>query len=167
MNLEQLKILDKVELMEIIDQLITINPNNKILVTNILKKSKPNYQKALKTIEKEIKNYQGSYRKAYKIYNDFVLTNPDLKDTLKLTLVILPYFFEELEAYHDYPEDLTDMVIQMYETSCKYAVDMNDIKTVEMLYEMLKSYHFSEDLNESLMNVFYDCVPYDIISTFD
>lgn len=167
MMIDNLKNKTKEELLKIIEQMIDINPNNQLLVSHILKHSKPNYQTTLKKIEKEMRNHQGSYRVAYNTYKNFFESNPEFLDSLKLAIEILPYFLEELDSYHDYPKDLTDMVIHIYELACLYAVKNHQIETITELYQVMSDYDFLDDINVALQEVFYSQVPSEISDEID
>jgi len=160
---DRLKNKSKEELIQIIEKMIENNPNNEILLAHLLSGSKPNLSKTLKQIEKELKNHTGSYKSAYQLYTLFIQSNPDEKDILTLSFEVLPYFMEELDTYHDYPDDLAVMANHIFGVSCKYAVLFNQSKMIEELSSILLRYDFSEYINQTFMDSFYTYMPEEIL----
>ncbi len=163
MKINDLKNKNKEELIQIINKMIANSPNNKILLNHLLAGSKPNLNKTIKLIEKEIKDHTGSYRSAYQLYTLFIQSNPEEKDILTLSFEILPYFMEELDAFQDYPNDLATMTNHIFGVSCKYSVLFNQSKMIEELSSMLRKYDFSEYINQIFMDSFYTYMPEEIL----
>lgn len=163
MKINDLKNRSKEELIQIIEKMIENSPSNKILLTHLLSGSKPNLNKTLKLIEKEMKNHNGSYRSAYQLYTLFIQSNPDQKDILTLSFEILPYFMEELDTYQDNLDDLAVMTNHIFGVSCKYSVLLNQSKIIEELSSMLRKYDFSEYINQTFMDSFYTYMPEEIL----
>ena len=157
--MKDFKKMKKETLIELLEQLMTLNPDNKTLIENLLGHSKPNYDSALKTIEREMEHHQGSYVKAHRAFKEFVITNPVPELSLALALEVLPYFFEELELYRGPGDALFYIVIELFDVACRYASESLDLEAFITLRRFLDQQDFPEDIDFEFHEVFSQHVP--------
>lgn len=158
----------KNELISIILQLVSSNPESRQLLHNLMNNETPSKDATLRNIEGELRYHTGSYRTAYKLFEQFVRTSINQSDILELTMESIGYFLEELALYHDYPDDLIDAIEDMFCKASEIAGHQSNKQAAKLLYQELDS---ANQLPDEILMFFYDAlisfIPYEWIDEFD
>lgn len=154
--LDQLNQLTKKELIELLRKIIFNNPSAHIFIKNTLDVCKPNINYYRKKIEKELLNHTGSYILAYQIYTEFRETSPSDQDIFTLSLETVELLLDELDTYSsEYPDDLMDYIVEVYDDSCRLVVSTNELSKVKQLSEFLNISIYSDNFIEEMMNTYH------------